>query len=174
MANISLEKSIRSCKVDPSWANKLQSDRFLNPNLMLCPPWNGVDTSGRPACWDSYYTKTPGCNSASDRVIVENALRPQYIEYVNLDAAGIRGGLDCGNSSRYPDTICGDNTMKNVHQYTGQFGVDSGFKSNIYPSCLSCQNYPSDRAYQSQDMRNAQFQYQGAKNQYYQGKAGNY
>src|SRR5574338_434008 len=106
MSTISLEKNVRTCKVDTGWANKLESDRFLNSNTMLCPPWNGYDTSGRPVSWDSYYTKTPGCNSAGDRVIVENDLRPQYIEYVNLDASGIRG-TGCGNSGNmYPDTAC--------------------------------------------------------------------
>lgn len=147
MSNISLEGSIRTCKVDTAWANKLESDRFLNPNLMLCPPWNGVDTAGRVSCADSYYTKTPGCNSAGDRVNVENSLRPQYIEYVNLDAAGIRGGLDCNNNAVNPDTVCHRNTMDAVHQQTGQFGHQTGFSQNIYPNCMSCQNYPNQRAY---------------------------
>lgn len=154
---ISLEKSIRTCKVDTSWANKLESDRFLNANLMLCPPWNGVDTSGRPADWNSYYTKTPGCNSASDRVIVENGLRPQYIEYVNLDATGIRGDLECGNNEIYNDTICHQQAIKNTHNLTGQFGTVTGFSQNIFPNCLSCSSNPSDMAYQSINMRNNQF-----------------
>lgn len=148
MANISLEGSIRTCKVDTSWANKLESDRFLNPNLMVCPPWNGHDTTGRPVCWDSFYTKTPGCNSASDRVVVENSLRPQYIEYVNLDAAGIRGGQQCNNQNQInPDTVCHQNTLNAVHNQTGQFGLQTGFSQNIFPNCMSCQKYPSQRAY---------------------------
>ena len=147
--NISLENSIRTCKVDTAWANKLESDRFLNPNNMVCPPWNGVDTAGRPSCEYSYNTKTAGCNSAGDRVNIENGLRPQYIEYVNLDAAGIRGGLDCNTSNNptNPDTICHRNVIDATHQYTGQFGYNTGFSQNIAPNCLSCQNYPSQRAY---------------------------
>jgi hypothetical protein len=147
MSQFSLEGSIRTCKVDTAWATKLESDRFLNPNLMLCPPWNGVDTAGRPSCDASYYTKTPGCNSAGDRVNIENSLRPQYIEYVNLDAAGIRGGLDCNNNNVNPDTVCHRNVLDATHKQTGQFGLQTGFSQNIFPNCMSCQTYPSQRAY---------------------------
>ena len=88
--SVSLESGIRTCKVVTSWANKVQSDRFQNPNLMVCPVWNGVDAAGRRACPDSFMTKRAGCNSAEDRVVVENNVsRPQYMEYVNLNAAGI-------------------------------------------------------------------------------------
>lgn len=162
MANISLEGSIRTCKVDTAWAERLESDRFLNPSLMLCPPWNGVDTSGRPVCWDSYFTKTPGCNSASDRVIVENGLRPQYIEYVNLDAAGIRGVENCnGSNQTNPDSVCHTKTLDEVHKYTGQYGNETGFSQNIFPNCVSCQQYPDQRAYGNGKMRESQFQNQG-------------
>jgi len=157
MANISLQGSIRTCKVDTAWANKLQSDRFFNPEQMLCPPWNGVDTAGRSVCADSFYTKTPGCNSSSDRVTVENALRPQYIEYVTLDAEGIRGDLDCGVGATDPDAICHRQTLNNVHKYTGQFGYKTGFSQNIYPNCVTCKNHPDQSAYGSQNMRTNQF-----------------
>lgn len=140
---ISLEGSIRTCRFDSGWDTKLQSDRFLNPNLMVCPPWNGMDTTGRPVCVDSFVTKTAGCNSAADRVVVENALRPQYIEYVNLDAAGIRGGLDCNINKANADTRCHSATIASTHQQTGQFGYQTGFSQNIFPNCASCQGYPS-------------------------------
>jgi hypothetical protein len=129
---------------------------------MVCPPWNGVDTAGRPVCLDSFDTKTAGCNSAGDRVNVENALRPQYIEYVNLDAAGIRGGLQCDNQDCYQDTQCHQNTLKDVHNYTGQFGYNTGFSQNIFPNCMSCQNHPDQRQQASQNMRNAQTATEGA------------
>ena len=89
--NISLEASIRTCKIDPAYASKVQSDRFLNPGNMVCPIWNGYDSAGRPACADSFNTKNPGCNTAEDRVFVENYQRPQYVEYVNLSSGGIDG-----------------------------------------------------------------------------------
>ena len=33
MSLISLEGSVRTCKVNTAWANRIQSDRFENPNL---------------------------------------------------------------------------------------------------------------------------------------------
>lgn len=165
MSNISLEGSIRTCKVDTGWANKLESDRFLNPNQMLCPPWNQVDTAGRPVHAYSFNTKTAGCNSANDRVSVENSLRPQYIEYVNLDAAGIRGGQQCGNNQINPDTACHQRTLDATHHVTGQFGLDTGFSQNIFPNCMACQNYPDQRAKQSQHMRNKQAVREGYRSQ---------
>jgi hypothetical protein len=139
MSTISLEGSIRSCKVDNAWADKLQSDRFLNPNNMVCPVWNRVDTAGRPVCRDSFYTKSAGCNSAADRVNIENKLRPQYIEYVNLDAAGIKGGLDCSREGYVnPDTTCRQKVLNQANNYTGRFGYESNFSRSIIPNCVSC------------------------------------
>ena len=86
--SISLLGSINVCKVNTGWANKIQSDRFENPNNMLCPLWNGQDTYGRFVSPDSFYTKAAGCASAEDRVLVENFQRPKYMEFVALDAAG--------------------------------------------------------------------------------------
>ena len=106
--SISLESSIRTCKVDTGWANKIESDRFLNSDLMVCPIWNGVDTAGRRVCPDSFVTKTAGCNSAEDRVIVENNQRPQYMEYINLSANGIDASIygDDGNPQKeYGDSL---------------------------------------------------------------------
>ncbi len=137
MANISLEGSLRTCKVDSGWANRMQSDRILNPNNMVCPLWSGFDSAGRPACWDSYNTKTAGCNSAADRVVVENSLRPQYIEYVNLDAAGIRGGQQCGQNQVYADTVCHQKTIRNAQSNIGNSGmVDPS--QYIFANCVSC------------------------------------
>lgn len=91
---ISLEKNIRTCKVDTGWADRNQSDRFQDPNLMLCATWNRMDNTGRLVCANSFYTKTPGCNSALDRVAVENTVsRPQYFEYFGINAAGVKGPM---------------------------------------------------------------------------------
>lgn len=94
MSPTSIEKNIRTCKVNTGWANRNQSDRFQDPNLMVCPTWNHMDNVGRLVCANSYYTKRAGCNSAMDRVAVENTVsRPQYMEYIQLNAAGINGVL---------------------------------------------------------------------------------
>jgi len=93
MSNISLEASLRTCKVNTGWASRIQSDRFENSNLMMCPVWNHRDLSGRVVCENSFYTKREGCNSALDRINVENMQRPQYMEYTTLDASGFQGDI---------------------------------------------------------------------------------
>lgn len=89
--NISLNSSIRSCRIDTGWADRMASDRFLNPDLVVAPAWSGYDAAGRPAHPDSFNTKTAGGASAMDRVAVENGLRPRYAEFVTLSARGIEG-----------------------------------------------------------------------------------
>jgi hypothetical protein len=90
---ISLESAIRTCKVDTGYANKVESQRILDRNTMICPIWTGTDLTGRSVSRDSFYTKSAGCNSAEDRVFVENDLRPQYMEYINLSANGLQGSM---------------------------------------------------------------------------------
>jgi hypothetical protein len=129
--SISLESAIRTCKVNTAYANKIESDRFLNPNNMVCPIWNGVDAAGRPVCPDSYYTKRAGCNSAQDRVSVENNVsRPQYMEYITLSANGIKGHM-YGNR----DSVVRTKDLDNVNNITGRFGQQSAYGGEIYPNC---------------------------------------
>ena len=90
---ISVQGSLKTCKADTAWAQRLQSNRFQDPENMVCIPWGGRDNVGRPVNEDSFYTKTPGCNTPSDRVSVENQLRPQYMEHVTTDAYGFRANL---------------------------------------------------------------------------------
>jgi hypothetical protein len=133
MSNLSLEKAIRTCKVETGWADRIQSDRFLNPNQMVCIPWNGMNSKGQSVCPDSWYTKTPGCNSAEDRVVVENLLRPQYIDYVTLNAAGIKGHI-YGNESAHNDLVAHDKDMAQNNKITGNFGTQWGANTK-YNGC---------------------------------------
>ena len=80
---VNLESALRTCKVDTAYQQRIQSDRFFNPKNLVCPVWNGLDTAGRVVCADSFYTKREGCNSAEDRVGVENVQRPQYMQYIS-------------------------------------------------------------------------------------------
>lgn len=130
--SISLESSIRTCKVDTAYANKIESDRFFNPQNMLCPIWNGLDTAGRKVCPDSYVTKTAGCNSAEDRVVVENNQRPQYMEYINLSANGIDGSI-YGNTLPYNQVGQSTQDLRNINNITGNFGKQFG--ASVYPAC---------------------------------------
>ena len=92
MSQVSLSNQININKVDVGYAARIQSDRIQNPDNMTCPLWSGQDISGRKVCAGSFLTKMEGCNSAEDRVFVENSLRPRYSNYVTLSAAGIAGG----------------------------------------------------------------------------------
>lgn len=111
MSMPSLESSIRTCKVDTAWDARAQSDRFLNPAQMSCPTWSGFDLVGRKVCPDSFYTKSAGCNSAEDRVVVENNVsRPQYMEYITLNAGGVQGNM-YGNSLSQGSTLAAEKNL---------------------------------------------------------------
>lgn len=143
---ISLLKSVRSCIVSTGDANRMQSARFQDPSLMVCPMWIGQDQTGRVVCKPSYYTKSAGCNSATDRVYVENSLRPRYSELITLDTTGIDGGL-------YDDSLVTQNTRdankwnEGRYKLTGNYGLD--FKSKVISSC----NYGYEQATQEQAMQ---------------------
>ena len=78
-------------KVDVGSAERIFTDRRQNPSEMTCPLWAGQDIAGRVVCADSFVSKMEGCHTAEDRIFVENGLRPQYTNYVTLDAAGVSG-----------------------------------------------------------------------------------
>lgn len=131
-AGISLESSIRTCKVVTGWADKVQSSRFQDPNSQICLMWNGQNSKGQKVSPDSFYTKSAGCNSALDRVAVENSVvRPQYMEYITLNAGGINLGYPNLPRSQVNRS---SNELKNELNYTGQFGYGSGF-SQTSPGC---------------------------------------
>ena len=159
--SVSLEAALRTCKVDTAWANRVESDRFLNPNNMVCPIWNGVDTSGREVCPDSFWTKRAGCNSATDRVVVENNVsRPQYMEYITLSAGGINGNI-YGNTMPYQNSELRSRELKDVNKITGNFGLEFG--ANVYPSCGCCTPYDEAMAQENQQGRQTQAMENGFK-----------
>ena len=84
MSPLSLEKNLRTCKVNTGWANRNQSDRFQDPSSMVCPTWNNMDMAGRLVCANSFYTKRAGCNSPLDRVVVENGVSRPICNMYNL------------------------------------------------------------------------------------------
>lgn len=133
--NISLESSIRTCKIDPAYASKVQSDRFLNPGNMVCPVWNGYDSAGRPACPDSFNTKNAGCSSAEDRVFTENYQRPQYVQYVNLSSGGIDGEFygPTPQSMTQWAKMKGASDLYAINNLSGNYGLQFG--SNVFPNC---------------------------------------
>ena len=127
--NLSLNSSVRSCKVDDGWSNRIASDRFLNPNNAQCIRWNGFDTAGRPAHQNTFYTKRGGCNSPLDRMLVENYLRPDYVSYINLNAGGIEGAFYGGNNdsdvSRSESKRSRESDeMAEINSITGNYGIN--------------------------------------------------
>lgn len=139
--SISLLGALNVCRVDQAFANKMQSDRFINPSNMVCPTWLGTDNVGRQVCPDSFYTKNAGCNSALDRVDVENYQRPQYSEYITLSTVPIQGDL-YGNIIPFSDS---QNTITNIYNtqagdggtMSGGFGLWNNQGRNVTPMCQS-------------------------------------
>uniref|UniRef100_A0A6C0LY38 Uncharacterized protein n=1 Tax=viral metagenome TaxID=1070528 RepID=A0A6C0LY38_9ZZZZ len=151
--SISLESSIRTCKVVTGWADKVQSARFQDPNSQICLMWNGQNSKGQRVNPDSFMTKSAGCNSALDRVAVENSVvRPQYMEYITLNA----GGINLGYPNLPQEQVTrSSNDLKNELTHTGQFGYGGGF-SQTYPGCAGFgskgkssyeETYPTREAY---------------------------
>lgn len=147
--SLSLDASIRTCKVETGEAQRIASDRFLNPNNMVCVPWNGMNNKGQAVCNDSWYTKTPGCNSADDRVVVENALRPQYSDYINLNVAGVQGNI-YGNQTAWQESGSANKWLDSRNQVTGNYGLQFG--GNVYQTC-GLNAYERGMAQESQNMR---------------------
>ena len=100
MSTPSLLSSIQTYKVDQSAAARLQSDRFENSAINPCQTWTGYDSAGRPVAQDTFYTMQEGCDSADARIDVENALRPNYSEYIYLSADAIANGGNVPNQGR--------------------------------------------------------------------------
>lgn len=124
----SLEKSVRTCSVNTGEANRIQSDRFFNADNMVCIPWNGINSTGQEVCVDSWWTKTAGCNSAEDRVMVENDLRPSYSSYITLNAAGIDGDMysDSANMSAHANAMGRQAFDQSRNSLSGNFGLQWG------------------------------------------------
>lgn len=137
MSETSLNKNIRTCKVDTGYSSRIASDRFFNPKNLMCPVWNGLDLAGRPACHFSFYTKREGCNSAQDRLIVENHLRPDYINYISGDLS-TRYNKNSGIPEPYADDM---RPGKQYSDITGNFGQQE----------LSAVTWPKTCAYSSYD-----------------------
>ena len=155
MSSLSLTKSITTCKVDTAQTDRIQSDRFLNPKSLVCPTWNGLDNLGRHVNIDSFYTKSAGCNLATDRVDVENFLRPKYFEYVSLDASGVNADIYGPNPSfAVLKTQQASMYDRNIEANTPNFG--SQFQATNVPSC-GMDSYERAMASQSQANRGAVF-----------------
>lgn len=168
---ISLEKSVRTCDVNVGEANRIQSDRFFNPMNMVCIPWNGLNSKGQEVCPDSWWTKTPGCDSAEDRVMVENAQRPKYINYVTLGAQGIDGHI-YGNADAAINSVGRTKFDHSRDRITGNFGTQWG--ANVQYQGCSVNAYERGMAQLNEQLRQQNSLQNGAVANSYQRYAGNY
>jgi hypothetical protein len=131
-------------RVETGWAQRYKSDRIFNSDTMVCPIRKNNDLMGRSADPYSLITTTEGCNSALDRVSVEDSQRSNFFSSVTLSNIGIQGGVD----------ICKDlDTVNN--EISHQFQMAKGGL------------VPDNRAYYSQKMREQQWTDLGEKVQYY-------
>jgi hypothetical protein len=133
MSSISLLGSIQTCKVDAGWANKIQSARFEDPSLMICPPPTGYDIQGRKVCKYSFNDNIPGCKPPSERVDIENDLRPKYMEYVTLNAQGFDSSSMYKNNMDFANSEQRTQMLQRIDQNNPHFGNDFG--ANIKPRC---------------------------------------
>lgn len=167
--SLSLESAVRTCSVNTGEANRIQSDRFLNPTQMVCIPWDGVNNKGQFVCPDSNWTKTAGCNSAEDRVEVENVLRPQYMNYITLGAQGIKGDI-YGNQAAFNQSIDKSSFDLSRNKYTGNFGKQFG--SEVAFQGCSVGAYERGMAEMAQAERRQAFMQNGYKANAYRRNAG--
>ena len=133
MSSLSLNASLRTCKVQTGYAANAESDRFLNPGNMVCVPWNGMNLKGQTVHADSRNTKSAGCNSALDRVSVESHLRPDYSAYIGLNMAGLQGEMYDGNQTAYDNTHNARDWELGRRKVTGNYG--SQFQASNVGSC---------------------------------------
>jgi hypothetical protein len=152
MSSLSLDASIRTCKVETGQAVRIQSDRFQNPHNMVCPTWNNQNSKGQTVCADSFYTKRAGCNSALDRVSVESDLRPDYSAYMNLNMAGVEG--DIYNQTAWDKSGSANSYETSRKNYTGSFG--NQFASSNIQSC-GVNSYEKAMAQKAQGNRMASY-----------------
>ena len=127
--SLSLQSSVRTCKVSTGDSTRLQSDRFLNPSNMVCIPWDGKNNKGQVVHTDTFNNKTPGCSNPKDIVSVENDQRPKYASYITLNMNGVNGNLYEQSGS---GTV--SNSNKRLNSRTGNFGKQ--LSSNVeYRGC---------------------------------------
>jgi len=163
MSNVSLTAALRVCRVDAGEANRIESDRFLNPDNMLCPIWDGTNLKGQQVCPDSFWTKSAGCNSAEDRILVENSQRPKYFDFITLNAAGLQGNI-YGNVDQHVQAVGRQKMLDKINDVTGNFGIDMGAKRQYTGCSLNAYSNAMQQVAQSQRAAGATANYARANN----------
>ncbi len=128
---ISLSKSLRTPKVYPNSGNFADSFRIFVSNPTCDIRDFRMEQYGRPASiYGGLATEAPGvrgCLSPEYRIMWENALRPQYGEYLNVPAGLMMTQSEYQNQ---PHT----DMMGYGRDRAGVFNVDGVYKRFPYPS----------------------------------------
>jgi hypothetical protein len=153
----SLESAIKTLKVNTGSAPRLESERYIGSGeFKTCFTWDGRDLIGRRISPDSFYTKSPGCHSATDRILVENQIsRPRYYTYIALSPYGLMTGgsdYDSMNPETYQSPQWTDYAQPYyVSPYTKQYGFGTAINSAISATI------PEDRLLRAQEIYSGQF-----------------
>jgi hypothetical protein len=136
MSDISIYNNIRSFKVTTGNAAILQSENTFGDRNNCPVRYNVSDNGVIDVSRNSINVYTPGCSSPLNRMLVENALRPEYSYYLNADAIQqVEGDYEYQKVSQstlpvknYVDTL-------NGHQYVRDI-ADGMYINNINPNVL--------------------------------------
>lgn len=86
MSDISISKTIRSFKVTTGNAPILQSENAFGDRNNCPVRYNVSDNGVIDVSRNTINVYSPGCASPLNRMLIENALRPEYSYYLNADA----------------------------------------------------------------------------------------
>lgn len=151
MSTISLSKSLRTPKVALDPGNVADTFRIFVSNPTCDIRDYRMDEYGRPSsiygglqvegAGNGNSGGAPGCFSPEYRIMWENALRPQYAEYLNVPQGLMMTHSEFENQPHY------DMLGVNRDRY-GAFNVDGTYKRTAYPS--HAQNPNSDKQWLEQ------------------------
>lgn len=118
---LSLEGSLRTCKVRSGMAPQFLSDRIIGgPEQRVCPMPRPFDAYGRESNFMTLQNKSAGCNDPLEIVSKEiDVVRPQYYQFINLNPNGLFGDFD--NVQR-KETMYKNSALQGLSETTGQFG----------------------------------------------------
>jgi|688.fasta_scaffold426511_2 hypothetical protein len=122
MGDISIYNTIRSFKVTTGNAPILQSENTFGDRNNCPVRYNVSDNGVIDVPRNSINVYSAGCSSPLNRMLVENALRPEYSYYLNTDAIQqVEGDFEYQKvksstipTTNYVDTMLGNQYVRNI------------------------------------------------------------
>lgn len=138
----SIYSSIRGSKTQAAvTAEQYSGDRLWEPTSQICPTRTPMSYSGvMDVPYDSIITQIAGCYDPSDRINIENSLRPDYSAYLNTDGITGEGVVESNrlSSSR-------NSEQQHNPSYDTFLGI-SGFVRPILPTMQLQQSTTNDNS----------------------------